>query len=64
MAMVWITEQVGKKSSSKYSLGERIGYELVAILKGTSSLLPKREAVHKQAIANRSNILMFDMKRK
>ncbi len=58
LAISWIADQASKKKNGNF--GERIGSELAAILLDTSSLLQKRELMHKQAVANRSNLILTD----
>ncbi|TPX63658.1 hypothetical protein SpCBS45565_g06447 [Spizellomyces sp. 'palustris'] len=57
--ILWIVEAAsGKKSRGTF--GERIGKELLAIMNDESDALQKRMNVHKQALANRSNVVMAD----
>ena len=67
IAISWITIQASKKKGVPIprgtTLGSRIGNEIVALIEGTSSLLQKRENLHKQAVQNRSNIVMYDRRR-
>ncbi|KAI8592150.1 ribosomal protein S7 domain-containing protein [Geranomyces variabilis] len=57
--ILWIVEAA---SGVKVGLtfGQRIGAEVLAIMKDESAALQKRTNIHKQALSNRSNILMVD----
>lgn len=54
----WIVGEVNK--STRPSVGLRIANQVMGILQGTSSLLQKRSLVHKQALANKSNLILKD----
>jgi small subunit ribosomal protein S7 len=58
----WIAIEATKRKGD-YGFGERIGVEMLKIMDGTSTLFAKRENVHKQALANRSNLVLVDRKR-
>jgi small subunit ribosomal protein S7 len=60
IAFEWILQEAQK--SRKADIGTRIGMELVSILDKTSNLLQKKVQVHKQALANRSNLILQDRK--
>ncbi|KAI8897847.1 ribosomal protein S7 domain-containing protein [Globomyces pollinis-pini] len=63
IAIKWIIEAADKKKKvSNLPFGERIGKEMLAILNDDSALLAKRESVHKQAVQERSSLIMFDRK--
>lgn len=57
----WLSEQASKKKGD-LSFGKRIGMEMILVLKGKSLLFQKKENVHKQALANRSNLVLVDRK--
>ncbi|KAJ3301860.1 hypothetical protein HDV03_000269 [Kappamyces sp. JEL0829] len=63
IAIDWVADAASKKKS-RQRFGERIGTELVGVLQDNSALLQKREMVHKQAVANRSNLILSDRKKK
>ncbi|KAI8919035.1 ribosomal protein S7 domain-containing protein [Powellomyces hirtus] len=59
--ILWIVEAAsGSKQGT--SFGQRIGMEVLAILEDKSAALLKRTNIHKQALSNRSNILMVERK--
>jgi small subunit ribosomal protein S7 len=56
----WVVKEAEK--SRKHPFGVRLGMELCAILDGTSVLLNRKTQVHKQALSNRSNLILQDRK--
>ncbi|KAJ3184119.1 hypothetical protein HDU85_001970 [Gaertneriomyces sp. JEL0708] len=61
LGILWIVDAA---SSKRGDFGERIGREILAVMDGTSSALQKRMNLHKQALSNRSNVIMRDRKRR
>ncbi|KAI8824812.1 uncharacterized protein EV422DRAFT_516268 [Fimicolochytrium jonesii] len=59
--ILWIVD-AASGGKSTMGLGEKIGKEVLAVVEGTSSALQKRMNIHKQALMNRSNVLMVDRK--
>ena len=55
----WLMEASEKR---KGKLSDRLSQELIAVLEGESSVLSKRQNVHKNALANRSNLILIDRK--
>ncbi|KAI8915074.1 ribosomal protein S7 domain-containing protein [Entophlyctis helioformis] len=60
--ILWIRDAALNGKNPSKSAGERLGREILAVMNNTSSALTKREQVHKQALANRSNVIMTDRK--
>ncbi|KAJ3011008.1 hypothetical protein HKX48_007073 [Thoreauomyces humboldtii] len=59
--ILWIVDAAaGTKVGTTF--GQRIGAEVLAIMDDKSTALLKRTNLHKQALSNRSNILMADRK--
>ncbi|KAI8808447.1 ribosomal protein S7 domain-containing protein [Cladochytrium replicatum] len=56
-AILWILD-AAKAKGGKTPFGARLGKELIAVMKGESSVLAKKHQLHKIALANRSNIVM------
>lgn len=61
LACVWVG-QLASKNTCKQPLGLRIAGVVKGVLDGTSPLIQKRDGVHKQALANRSNLVLQDRK--
>lgn len=61
IAIDWISTQT--KKTKRPGLGIRIGNELLAVLDDTTTLMAKRESMHKQAVSNRSNVIVGDRKK-
>ncbi|KAJ3319200.1 hypothetical protein HDV06_006640 [Boothiomyces sp. JEL0866] len=55
----WISDQASSRKGNS-DFGTRIGQEIIAIINNESQLLAKKENVHKQAVANRSNLVLQD----
>lgn len=56
----WLIDQVTKSKTAVTPFGTALGQELIKIMNGTSAVLQKAVAVHKQALQNRSNVRMKD----
>lgn len=63
-AIMWILESCkgGKKDVRPFHV--RFGTEIFRVIKGESGALGKREQLHKLALANRSNVIMFDRRKR
>jgi small subunit ribosomal protein S7 len=48
----------------RLTFGQRLGQELIAIVRGESGSISKRVQLHKQALSNRSNLILADRKRR
>ncbi|KAI9098817.1 ribosomal protein S7 domain-containing protein [Phlyctochytrium arcticum] len=59
--ILWIIQAASGKNA-RGAFGERIGKEMIAVMNDESEALNRRENTHKQALANRSNVVMFDRK--
>lgn len=61
-AITWILEASDKRNGTSEGnskkFGVRVAYEIEAILQGRSSVLEKKDKLHKDAIVGRSNIAM------
>ncbi|OZJ04499.1 hypothetical protein BZG36_02257 [Bifiguratus adelaidae] len=55
-AIVWILEAAAKRNEKKFP--ERLSAEILAIINGGSSVLAKKQQLHKSALANRANAQM------
>jgi small subunit ribosomal protein S7 len=60
-AIVWLLDTAGKRTERKWE--HRLGNEVINIMEGTSSILTKKEQVHKQALAARANVTVFPTQR-
>jgi len=57
----WIIGAASKKKnlgSGKSNFAQRIAQELIAVVQGTSSILERRNAIHKLGVAARANIVL------
>ena len=52
-AIVWILEAAAKRNEKKFP--ERLSAEVLAVINGASSVLAKKQQLHKSALANRAN---------
>ena len=60
IAIKWIQQEASK---SKVGFQQGLEKELQKIIEGNSVVLNKREQMHKQALQNRSNLVLMDRKR-
>ena len=60
--IMYVLESI--KTPGKLSFQDRLGQELFRILEGTSKVMDKRDQVHKTGLANRSNVILNDRKKK
>ncbi|KAI8613907.1 ribosomal protein S7 domain-containing protein, partial [Chytriomyces sp. MP71] len=58
-AIIWITD-AAQKRNRKDPAGIRIGKEVLAVLNDESAAIQKRNQVHKNALMNRSNLVLVD----
>ncbi|KAJ3083088.1 hypothetical protein HK102_001263 [Quaeritorhiza haematococci] len=61
-AIMWIVDASSSGGRGKIKFPERLAREMMNVLKGESSALSKKMQLYKQALANRSNIIMVDRK--
>jgi small subunit ribosomal protein S7 len=60
-ALNWIIGNASKRNnvgSGRGSLAQRIAQELIAVVEGRSSIWDRRNAMHKQGVAARANIIL------
>lgn len=55
-AIKWITEAAGKRPEKMFE--ERLAGELLSVVNGQSSVLAKKQQLHKQGLANRANAMV------
>lgn len=63
-AIMWIIEASGKAKKGGKSFPIRLGTELFKVIKRESGALQRKEQLHKAALANRSNVIMFDRRKR
>ncbi|KAJ3077799.1 ribosomal protein S7 [Rhizoclosmatium globosum] len=58
-AIIWLVEAANSRNQ-KDPAGIRLGKEIIAVMNDESSAIQKRNLVHKNALANRSNVVLVD----
>jgi len=59
VGILWMVDQASK-NKNRLEFGEKLGQEMLNLVNGTSPILQRKLLLHKQALQNRSNVLMTD----
>ena len=57
-AVEWILTSASRKKSTKGSFAQKVAEELVGVVEGRSTVWERRNAIHKQGVAARANLVL------